>query len=205
MSRAPSSRRATRGGRDSGCRAIRACTDRAHRIARAVDLESSAARSARATAIAAEHDDRRAGVDVGQLASARSTRGRASSPRARSASSVAIGVPIRRWTFAITSSRRSSDSTSSHRPPPALGEPRRNAALTAWSMPSVNIAHVAQARRELAQDLVLVADLAVGDEHDHALAIVVAAGEQLRPRSRSGAASSVPPRASTVASASTAR
>ncbi len=95
-------------------------------------------------------------------------------PSAASASAVTSGAPIRRWMRAAASSRRSSDSTSSQRPRPAAASRDRNPALTAWSMPTTCTRIRASRVAHPLQDLVLVADLPVGDQDQHAVTAGVA-------------------------------
>ena len=92
-----------------------------------------------------------------------------------------IGAQIRRWIAVIASSSRSSLSTSSHRPPPTAASRPRNPALTAWSMPDRVHPHPGHQPGALGQDLVLVADLAVGDQDEHPVAPGFAGPQQPQP------------------------
>ena len=102
-----------------------------------------------------------------------------SSPSAASASSVTTGVAIRRWILSMTSSSRSSDSHSSQRAAAGGGQPAQEGRVDRLVDAEGEDPGRAQPRRQVAQDLVLVADLAVGDQHQDAVAVVVAAGEQV--------------------------
>ena len=74
----------------------------------------------------------------------------------------------------MTSSSRSSDSTSSKRPPPQLGQPAEKRFVHGAVDSQCEDADFAQLLAQRPENLVLIADLAIGHEHEDAVARFVA-------------------------------
>ena len=90
---------------------------------------------------------------------------------------------MRWWMCWPASSSRSSDSTSSHRPPPSRGEPAQERLVDGGVDADGVHADAGQPRRQRVEELILVADLAVGEEYEHTVAVVVPR-EQFRRRTQ---------------------
>ena len=149
---------------------------RAHRLAEAGARDLDPGRCRRRTVVTAEHRHRRTSVDIRQLPR-RDARVLDREPEAahREVGHDRRADPAMDLRHHHIEPVLGLDQLAQS--PARSGEPLEERGVDRLIDAEREHAHVPQIRPELAQDLILVADLTVGDEHDHALAIIGASSE----------------------------